>query len=332
MVGVGVKKDAPGNDGDLLARMRRVMKETGVQDVVDRLGETLGRTLTGANDPPTVRRETNIPSASFADVGGLREAKRELESVCLSLSNPESYERWGARPPKGVLLYGPPGTGKTMLARCVAGQARAAFFHIRAVDVASMWYGQAERRLQDAFDKARAAAPSVVFLDEVDALTPPRETSHEASHRVVSTLLENLDGLRPLSGIVVLAATNTPESVDAALLRPGRLDRLIEVPLPDVEARDQILRVHIIRAEKRAGRQIFEVSDLKRLVRATDGMSGAELEETVRRTLEIRVRLNSTGGPDDLITEDELLAAVAGFEWNKHGRAQRKSTWWSNRG
>src|SRR5262249_38793187 len=264
------------------------------------LGEQIGRTISGTNEPPSVRRVENIPTASFSDVGGLREAKRELEAVCLALSNPEAYQRWGARPPKGVLLYGPPGTGKTLLARCVAGQAQASFFHIRAVDVSSMWYGQAERRLQDAFDRARAETPSVAFLDEVDALTPPREMAHEASHRVVSTLLENLDGLRPLEGLVVLAATNTPDSVDPALLRPGRLDRLVEVPLPDAEARDQILRVHIIKAEHRAGRQLFALSDLKRIVRATDGMSGAELEETVRRALETRVRLHAAGGGEGL--------------------------------
>lgn len=323
-----MKKEQPGGeDRDLWQRLRRAAKDASLRDAVDRLGDQLARSVSGANDSPGVRRAERIPVATFNDVGGLAEAKRELEAVCLALSNPESYKRWGARPPKGVLLYGPPGTGKTLLARCVAGQARASFFHIRAVDVSSMWYGQAERKMQEAFDRARKATPAVVFLDEVDALTPPRETAHEASHRVISTLLENLDGLKPLEGVVVLAATNTPESIDAALLRPGRLDRLVEVPLPDLEARAQILGVHMRRAERRAGRKLFEATDRKRLARATDGMSGAELEETVRRALEARVRLPSTESMS-LISEDELLLAAGGFEWNKPGRAQRRKRWW----
>ena len=323
------KQPPPGSDNDIFAWMRRAARDLDMREVVDRLGEELGRVISGTTgDGPGVRPASYIPTATFSDVGGLAEAKRELEAVCVALSRPESYQRWGVRPPKGVLLYGPPGTGKTLLARCVAGQARATFFHIRAVDVASMWYGQAERRMQDAFDRARRQTPAVIFLDEVDALTPPRETAHEASHRVVSTLLENLDGLRPLEGIVVLAATNTPDSVDPALLRPGRLDRLIEVPLPDAEARGQILHVHMRRAERRAGRQLFEASDWRRLVRATEGMSGAELEETVRRALEARVRLNDADNAAGLITEDELLASVGAFEWNRPGRAQRRTRWW----
>ena len=326
-----MKKDQPGGgESDLWSRLRRAVRDGDVRDLVDHLGDQLGRTLTGTVEPAGVRRMNNVPSATFSDVGGLTEAKRELEAVCVALSRPESYRAWGVRPPKGVLLYGPPGTGKTLLARCVAGQARASFFHIRAVDVASMWYGQAERRMQDAFDRARRQTPAVVFLDEVDALTPPRETSHESSHRVVSTLLENLDGLRPLDGFVVLVASYTPESVDAALLRPGRLDRLIEVPVPDAEARGQILHVHMRRAEHRAGRRLFEQSDWRRLIRTTDGMSGAELEETVRRALETRVRLHASGDTGGLITEDEVLMIVAGFEWNKPGRAQRRRRWWGN--
>ena len=323
-----MKKEPPGSENDIFNRLRKVAKDLDVQGVVDRFSEQIGKAITGTSDGPGIQRASYVPTATFSDVGGLEEAKRELQSVCVALSQPEVYQRWGTRPPKGVLLYGPPGTGKTLLARCVAGQARAAFFHIRAVDVASMWYGQAERRLQDAFDRARKQTPAVVFLDEVDALTPPRETSHEASHRVVSTLLENLDGLRPLEGVVVLAATNTPQSVDAALLRPGRLDRLVEVPLPEPEARGQILHVHMRRAERRAGRRLFEQSDWRRLVRATEGMSGAELEETVRRALEARIRRNDDTDAG-LITEEELLASVGAFEWNKPGRAQRKtSRWW----
>src|SRR5215207_4927571 len=212
--------------------------------MAEKAAEQLGKVVGGVNDGPPVQRASYIPKASFHDVGGLEEAKRELEAVCLALSQPEVYQRWGTRPPKGVLLYGPPGTGKTLLARCVAGQANAEFIHVRAVDVGSMWYGEAEKKMQAAFDEARKRAPCVIFLDEVDALTPPREMAHEATGRVVATLLENLDGLEPMEGVVVLAATNRMDAVDPAFTRPGRLDRLVHVPLPDEDGRHQILDVH----------------------------------------------------------------------------------------
>ena len=223
--------------------------------------------------PPPVER----PRATFDDIGGLVEAKRELEAVCSALRDPESYRRWGARPPRGLLLFGPPGTGKTLLARCLAGQADAAFFHLRVVDVSSMWYGQAERRLQAIFDRARREPRSIIFIDEIDALVPPRETAHEATHRVVSTLLQNLDGLEDRGNLLVVASTNRPESVDPAFLRPGRIDRLIEVPLPDPGSRREIFEVHLHRAEAIAGRTLFAEINWRPLLRATGGMSGAEI-------------------------------------------------------
>jgi SpoVK/Ycf46/Vps4 family AAA+-type ATPase len=263
-----------------------------------------------AAPPPASER----PSASFEDIGGLVEAKREMEAVCAALRDPESYRRWGARPPRGLLLYGPPGTGKTLLARCLAGQADAAFFHLRVVDVSSMWYGQAERRLQAAFDRARREPRAIIFIDEIDALVPPRETAHEATHRVVSTLLQNLDGLEERGNLLVVASTNRPESVDPAFLRPGRIDRLIEVPLPDPGARREIFQVHMRRAEQVADRTLFAELNWRPLLRATGGMSGAEIEEIVRRTLEARVRAadSATAG---VIGEGEILEEIRRFSW-----------------
>jgi transitional endoplasmic reticulum ATPase len=237
-----------------------------------------------------------------------------LEAVCLALREPEVYRRWGARPPRGLLLFGPPGTGKTLLARCLAGQADAAFFHLKVVDVASMWYGQAERRLQGVFDQARSEPRSIIFIDEIDALVPPRETAHEATHRVISTLLENLDGLEERGEILVVASTNRPESVDPAFLRPGRIDRLIEVPLPDPGSRREIFAVHMRKAEARAERPLFAEFGWRTLLRSTAGMSGAEIEEIVRRTLEARVR-SATPNEDTLITEQELLDEIRRFSW-----------------
>jgi len=214
-----------------------------------------------------------------------------------------------------LLLFGPPGTGKTLLARCLAGQADAAFFHLKVVDVASMWYGQAERRLQAVFDQARREPRVIIFIDEIDALVPPRETAHEATHRVVSTLLENLDGLEERGGdLLVVASTNRPDSVDPAFLRPGRIDRLIEVPLPDPGARREIFQVHMRKAERRAQRSLFAELSWRPLLRATAGMSGAEIEEVVRRTLEARVR---SATPDErrMISDRELLDEIRRFSW-----------------
>src|SRR5581483_10475731 len=251
---------SPGGNGsgdDLLARLTE-----GLRRAAEGIGRQIGDSFPPSGEPTAAARRVvrDVPDVRFEDVGGCEEAKRELQGICAALATPDLYRNWGARPPRGVLLYGPPGTGKTLLARCVAGQADAEFIHIRAVDVGSMWYGEAEKRMQGAFDEARKRAPCVLFLDEVDALTPPREMAHEATGRVVATLLENLDGLRPLEGVAVLAATNRLDAVDPAFTRPGRLDRLVHVPLPTEEARRQILAVHQRHAEKLAGRELFEAS------------------------------------------------------------------------
>src|SRR5487761_639936 len=278
----------------------------------DQVNQVVGDSLCdvgGFNEGKPKDFEVERPAATFQDVGGLPEAKAELQAICLALREPLLYLRWGARPPRGLLLFGPPGTGKTLLARCLAGEADAPFFHVKVVDVGSMWYGQAERRMQSVFDQARRQPRAIIFLDEIDALAPQREFSHEATHRVVSTLLENLDGLEERGNLLVVASTNRPESVDPAFLRPGRIDRLIEVPLPDPLARREIFQVHMRRAEKRSGRTLFQEFAWKRLLRSTGGMSGAELDEIVRRTLEARVR--SSADPEDgLIAEQEVLDQV----------------------
>lgn len=316
------RPDSSGAPDDFLSRFAE-----GVRRAAEGLSRQLGETFPVLTETNGAARRVvrTVPDVSFDDVGGCEEAKRELQSICAALATPELYKRWGTRPPRGVLLYGPPGTGKTLLARCVAGQAQAEFIHIRAVDVASMWYGQAEKRMQDAFDEARRRAPCVLFLDEVDALTPSRDTAHEATGRVIATLLENLDGLQPLEGVAVLAATNRLSGVDPAFTRPGRLDRLVHVPLPDAAARAQILAVHLRRAEKLAERGLFAPSDYRRFIRGSEGMSGAEIEELVRRVLEERVRAGDTEG---VITEDELLTTMARFEWGRTGRARRRRPWW----
>jgi AAA+ superfamily predicted ATPase len=261
---------------------------------------------------PTSGREPGDEPVAFADVGGQDLARAELETICLAVRQPDAFRAWGARPPRGVLLFGPPGTGKTLLARALAHEAGAHFLQVRATDVVSKWYGEAERRVQQAFDRARSEAPTVMFFDEIDALARDREFAHEATHRMVSTFLENMDGLREDEGVIVLAATNRPESVDDALLRPGRFDRLVEVPLPDRDGRQAIFRVHMRRAERKARRALFAELDDERwslLLDATQGFSGADVAETIRRALEVKVRSGATGGR---IAPEELLTAAVG--------------------
>jgi len=212
-----------------------------------------------------------------------------------------------------VLLYGPPGTGKTMLARALAHEAGARFLHVRATDVVSKWYGEAERRVQQAFDRARNQAPAVIFFDEIDAVARDRDLSHEATHRMVSTFLENMDGLHGVDGVIVLAATNRPEAVDDALTRPGRFDRLVEVPMPDRQGRQAIFRVHLRLSERKAGRRLFSDIDEEHwaaLLDATEGFSGADVAETVRRALEAKVRSRATGGE---IEPEELIGVASGI-------------------
>ena len=284
-----------------LAGLRRIRK--GAAEIASRVPgqQPPGRVYS----PPAEGEEEE--ATGFADVGGQAEAVSHLEAVCQAIKEPESYRRWGVRPPRGVLLYGPPGTGKTLLARALAKESGARFIHVRATDVVSKWYGEAERKLQEAFDWARREQPTVLFFDEIDALGRSREFAHEATHRLVSTFLENLDGLQLSEGVIVVAATNRPESVDPALTRPGRFDRLVEVPLPDPAARRAIFDIHMRRAERQAGRQLFEpfeVDAWDRVLDASDGQSGADIAEAVRRVLETRVR----GGGRGRIAPDELLA------------------------
>ena len=185
----------------------------------------------------------------------------------------------GIRPVRGILLFGPPGTGKTLLAKAVATESEANFIAVRGSELLSKWVGESEKGLREVFRKARLAAPTIIFFDEIDALAPSRGGDGEGSHvteRMVNTMLAEMDGLQQLKDIVVIAATNRADMLDPALLRPGRFDKLVQVPAPDERARMEILKVHTARMP--LGRDV----DLKDLASKTEGYSGADIEALAR--------------------------------------------------
>jgi len=246
---------------------------------------------------PTAMREVEVevPTVHWDDIGGLDEVKQQLrESVEWPLKNPKLFENMGIKPPKGVLLYGPPGCGKTLLAKAVATESEANFISIKGPEVFSKWVGESERAIREIFRKARMAAPAVVFFDEIDALVPPRGArfgDSGVSERVISQLLTELDGIETLENVVVLAATNRPDMVDPAVLRPGRFDRLIYVPPPDEKTRLQIFKIHT------RNMPLDEDVSLERLAAITEGYTGADIAAICREAAMNAIRRNpETGG------------------------------------
>jgi len=231
---------------------------------------------------PTAMREVavEVPAVHWDEVGGLEEVKEQLkEAVVWPLKSPEVFKRMGIQPPKGILLFGPPGCGKTMLARVVATESEANFISIKGPEVFSKWVGESEKAIREVFRKARMSSPSVIFFDEVDSLVPRRGLGYGdsgVSERVISQLLTEMDGILALEDIVVIAATNRPDIVDTAVLRPGRFDRLIYVPEPDEVARLEIFRVHT------KGMPLSKDAGLKELARITKGYSGADISAVCR--------------------------------------------------
>ena len=231
---------------------------------------------------PTAIREVfiEVPTVRWSDIGGLEEVKQELrEAVEWPLKYPDRFKKLGIRPPKGVLLYGPPGCGKTLLAKAVATESEANFIAVRGPELMSKWVGETERGIREVFRKARTAAPAVVFFDEIDALVPRRGLGYADSgvtERAVSQLLTEMDGIAALEDVVVIGATNRPDILDPAILRPGRFDRAIYVPPPDEKARLEIFKIHT------RGMPLAEDVDLEKLAKMTQGYSGADIEAVCR--------------------------------------------------
>ncbi|HEU4968508.1 CDC48 family AAA ATPase [Sphingomonas sp.] len=232
---------------------------------------------------PSAMREVMVqkPNVRWADIGGLDEARERLqEGVELPLKNPDAFRRLGIRPAKGFLLYGPPGTGKTLLAKAVAREAEANFIATKSSDLLSKWYGESEQQIARLFARARQVAPTVIFFDELDSLVPARGGGlgePQVTERVVNTILAEMDGLEELQSVVVIGATNRPNLIDPALLRPGRFDELIYVAVPDQAGRQRILEVHTKKMP------LAGDVDLALIAERTERFTGADLEDLVRR-------------------------------------------------
>jgi len=231
---------------------------------------------------PTAMREVyvEVPSVRWKEVGGLGEVKNELiQSVEWPLKKPEVFKRMGIKPPRGILLYGPPGCGKTLLARAVATESEANFISVKGPEIFSKWVGESEKAIREIFRKARTAAPAIIFFDELDSIIPRRGAGYSdsgATERVISQLLTEMDGIESLQNVVVIAATNRPDILDPAVMRPGRFDRLIDVPAPDSKALMQIFKIHA------RDMPLSKDVDLQEIAEKAKGYSGADVEALCR--------------------------------------------------
>jgi cell division protease FtsH len=280
----------------------------GIRRVAERQG--FGGLMTIGKSRAKVYVETDT-KVTFRDVAGVDEAKYELQEVVALLRDPKSFGRLGARIPKGVLLIGPPGTGKTLLARAVAGEAGVSFFSISGSEFVEMFVGVGAARVRDLFEQARRAAPCIIFIDELDALgrsrMPGAFGGYDEKEQTLNQLLAELDGFDPSTGVILLAATNRPEVLDPALLRPGRFDRQVLVDRPDRIGRREILKVHATKV------QLAPDVDLDQIAGLTPGFTGADLANLVNEAAIVATRRKGNA-----VTLDDFTVAidriVAGLE------------------
>ncbi len=274
------------------------------------LGRMLSRRMTGGMNALSFGKSgakivaSESTGVTFEDVAGEEEAKEALKEIVDFLEHPDKYASIGAKLPKGALLVGPPGTGKTLLAKAVAGEAKVPFFSISGSEFVEMFVGMGAAKVRDLFKQANEKAPCIVFIDEIDTIGKKRDTGsgiggNDEREQTLNQLLTEMDGFDGKKGVVILAATNRPESLDAALLRPGRFDRRIPVELPDVVGREAILRVHS------KGIRMADDIDLKAVARATSGASGAELANIINEAALRAVRMDR-----DTVTQDDLMESV----------------------
>ena len=260
-----------------------------------------------------------VPDVRWGDVGGLGGLKEDLrEATEWPLRHREAYRYVGAEAPQGILLHGPPGTGKTLVAKALARETDSNFISVKGPELLSKWVGESEKGVREIFRKARQAAPCVVFFDEIDSLAPKRgsDLGTHVTENVVSQILSEMDGLEELHGVMVVGATNRVDMIDEALLRPGRFDRVIEVPRPDAAGREQILRIHTKKKPLAAD------ADFAKLVEMTEGFSGADLRAVANTAAMGALRRHVKTGSDiedititrgDLEDAVRLPAIICGF-------------------
>ena len=282
------------------------------KEILDQMVVTMDDFLASYREiTPTAMREVYIetPNVHWDDIGGLEDVKQRLrEAVEWPLKHPDAFKRMGITPPKGILLYGPPGCGKTLLARAVATESEANFISVRGPEIFSKWVGESEKAIREIFRKARMAAPSIIFFDEIDAIAPSRGLGYgdsRVTERVISQLLTEIDGLITLQNVVVIGATNRPDILDPALLRPGRFDRRIYVPPPDYEARLEILKI------KTRNMPLAEDVNLEELAKRMEGYSGADIDSVCREAALNALRRDINAKEVTLKDFEEAMAGIA---------------------
>jgi transitional endoplasmic reticulum ATPase len=319
--------------------LRRLLPELNLED--EKLPpETLDKLIVNGDDyqnalrevTPSGMREVFIenPDVKWDEVGGLENVKRELqEAVEWPMKYPTLYSKLGHRMPRGILLHGPSGTGKTLLAKAVATESEANFISVRGPELLSKWVGESERGIREIFRRARQASPCVIFFDEIDSIAPIRGVGGETAvtERVVSQLLTELDGIESLHGVVVLAATNRADMIDTALLRPGRFDKIILVPMPDKEGRKKILEIStkeipIDKEPKNEAGKNLDYVDIEKIAETTDGLSGADVASIANTAVSLVIHEFLDKYPDQ--KESEKQAATAKVTMRHFEEAVRK--------
>jgi len=279
--------------------------------IIDALSVTqehISRALSLTN--PSTLRETAIemPNVKWEDIGGLEDVKRELkETVQYPVQYADKFELFGMNAAKGVLFYGPPGCGKTLLAKAIASECKANFISVKGPELLTMWFGESEANVRDLFDKARQASPCVIFFDEMDSIAKARGSggggASEAGDRVINQILTEIDGVGARKSVFVIGATNRPDILDPAIMRPGRLDQLIYIPIPDFDSRLSIFRANLRKSP------LADDVDLPSLANITDGFSGADITEVCQRACKLAIR-----GEIAAQEEAEAAATAAGEE------------------
>ncbi len=308
--------------------MPKINKETSGElskEIMDALVITKQDFLDALNvvEPSAIREiMVQIPNTKWDAVGGLESVKQELkEMIEWPMKHKALFEKVGITAPRGVLLYGPPGTGKTLLAKAIATETNANFISIKGPEIFNKWVGESERKIRDIFKKARQLAPSIVFIDEIDSITSGRTglETNDAKNNVIAQLLTEIDGVSNLKDIIIIGATNRPDLIDPAFLRPGRFEKLLLVPLPDESTREKIFEVYLgkMHVDKKASSKEF--------AKLTDGFSGAEIEAVCREAGLTKIRLiiedlekdKKLDNPKPIVTKDAFIKAIEKFKAKK---------------